>query len=203
MNTSSRFSAGLVVSLALGLSAVNAADSPEQWRRLDFDADLTSYLVNVKQLSRKGDIGTVWELNVPGRTSISTGAQNHTLVERLFDCKNATQRIGQVLMYPSLGAKAKSLAHEDISYKVQPNSIDETEMKMACDNLQPEATVYNSVEYGSIKEAVTKAFGDAIKLPREQSNKTLKGLGPMGPPPSSSNNTGPNAGGTAPTRPAP
>lgn len=192
---------GLMAGVVFALSTACAADNNEQWRRLDFDADLTSYLVNVKQLSRTGDTGTVWELNVPGRTSLSVGAQNHMLVERIFDCRNGTQRIGQVLLYAKLGAKAKPLSHEDISYKVQPNSIDETEMKMACDNFQPEPTVYNEVVYGSTQEAVTKAFGDAIKLPREQSNKTLRGLGGMGPPPSG--NTGPNNPGSAPSRPAP
>ncbi|MGC3981785.1 MAG: hypothetical protein QM808_11025 [Steroidobacteraceae bacterium] len=188
MNNRNSLAVNLAINLAAGaLSAllgtsVQAADNAEQWQRIDFDADLTSYLVNLKQVSRKGDIGTIWELNVPGRTSISTGGQNHTLIERLFDCKAGTQRIGQVLVYANLGAKAKSLPHEDISYKLQPNSIDEIEAKLACDGTAPEANVYTSLQYSSTKEAVTKAFGDAIKLPREQSNKTLKGLGPMGPP---------------------
>ena len=154
----------------------------ESWQRIDFDADLTTYLVSKERISREGNVAALWELNVPGRTSISTGQQNHTLVERLFDCEAKTQKIGEVLMFSWLGADAEPLPHADISYAMQPGSIDEIEMKLACDGIQPAENVYTSQNYSSIDEAITRAFADAVKLPREQSNKTLKGLGPMGPP---------------------
>lgn len=184
MNHFNRLSATIfALILASPIWAATDGPSSEQlWRRIDFDADLTTYLVNLKQVSRKGDIASVWELDVPGRTSLSTGGQAHALVERLFNCKDGTQRLGEVLQYRDLSGKAESLKHEDISFKVQAGSLDETEMKLACNNEPPPA----NVEYPSIAEAVAHAFGDAVKLPREQSNKTLKGMGGpmgMGPPP--------------------
>ena len=185
----------LALALALGGLSIAVAQA-ETWQRIDFDADLTTYLVSSARMKREGNLATVWELNVPGRTAISTGAQNHTLVERLFDCQTKTQTIGQVLMYAQLGAPAQSLTHADISYEVQSGSLDEIEMNMACDSTQPAQDVYTKQTYASLEAAVNQAFGDAVKLPREQSNKTLKGLGDMGGPPPNGNNTGANGPGT-------
>jgi hypothetical protein len=170
----------------LASAALAAAPAAEQWRRIDFDADLTSYLVNLQSVQKQGDTATVWELNVPGRTSLSTGSENHTLVQRRFDCRGGSQKLGDVLLYRKLSAKAEKLPHEDLSFRVQPGSMDEIEMKLACEGQAPPTTAA-TIEYSSVKEAVAKAFGDAIKLPREQSNRTLRGMGPGGPMPQSGN----------------
>ena len=180
-----RINQWLLASLWLALSVSHAAEpsstAKQQWLRIDFDADLTSYLVDLQSPQRNGDIATLWELNVPGRTSISTGGENHTLVQRIFDCKAGTQKLGDLLLYRSLNAKAEKIPHEDLSFKMQPGSIDDIEMKLACDKQAPTATAA-SVQYSSLTEAVKKAFGDAIKLPREESNRTLRSLFPGGAP---------------------
>ena len=185
MNT--RNNPGLaLLGLCLATSVSYAAEpatppAKEQWLRIDFDADLTSYLVNLQSPQRTGDIATLWELNVPGRTSISTGGENHTLVQRIFDCKVGNQKLGEVLLYRTLQAKAEKIPHEDLSFKTQPGSIDDIEMKLACDKQMPAATAA-TVQYSSLAEAVKKAFGDAIKLPRADSNRTLRSLFPGGEP---------------------
>ena len=174
-----------VATALLGSGAARAAD--QHWRRIDFDADLTSYLLDMQSVQRTGDIASVRELNVPGRTSISTGGEHHSIVQRLFDCKAGTQKLGEVLLYRDLKARAEKIPHEDLGFKVEPGSIDDIEFQYACNGKQP-AQTEATVEYVSVEQAVRKAFADAIKLPREQSNRTLKGFPPGGPPPQAPGN---------------
>ncbi|MFT3906966.1 MAG: hypothetical protein QM718_11720 [Steroidobacteraceae bacterium] len=174
-----------LMAILLGCAAAQAAD--QHWRRIDFDADLTSYLLDMQSVQRTGDIASVKELNVPGRTSISTGAEHHSIVQRLFDCKAGTQKLGEVLLYRDLKARAEKIPHEDPGFKVEPGSIDDIEFQYACHGRQP-AQTEATVEYASVEQAVRKAFADAIKLPREQSNRTLKGFPPGGPPPQAPGN---------------
>jgi hypothetical protein len=171
-----------VTGMALFASAADS-NGAEKWRRVDFDADLTSYIVNLGSVKRDGNNASLWELNVPGRTGISFAAGHHTMVQRLFNCADSSQRLGEVLVHRSLGAKPEKIPHEDLSFKVQGNSLDELEMKFACGGeVWPDTAATSN--YTSLQQAVAKAFGDAIKLPREQSNRTLRGMGPMtaGPP---------------------
>lgn len=178
-----RVYAKTLLTIALVLGAVTApANGSETWRRIDFDADLTSYLVEITHPPTPAPTARVRELNVPGRTSLSTGLRGYSMVERIFDCAAETQRLASVTVYRGLGHTGKSLAIPNAEIAVQPGSIDAVEMAFACHRTVP-AMSEVSADYMSVADAVEHAFGDAIKLPRELSNKTLRGLGPMGAPP--------------------
>lgn len=159
----------------------SAHAAEQRWHRIDFDADLTTYLVDLDSVSRSGGRATIMELDAPGRTAISVGLGNHLLMKRVFNCADGTQHLEDVVLYRAPGGRGEPLAHSTAEFKVEPGTLDETQMKIACDG----AAAPGDVEYGSVAEAVRKAFGDAVKLPREQSNRTLRGLGmdrPLSPP---------------------
>ena len=52
--------------IALGFSIALAAPAgAEDWRKIDFDADLTTYLVDIDRIEHSGDTASVFELDVP------------------------------------------------------------------------------------------------------------------------------------------
>lgn len=174
----------MCVVAAIGVLSCNANaaeawnTSGELWRRIDFDADLTGYLINLKQVERKGDEAWAWELHAPARTAISVGLENHLIIKRHFNCIIKSERLDDLYLFRDLQAKGIKLAHADTEFKVSSGSIDEASMKFACDGVEPTP----GVEYGSRAEAVQRSFADAVKLPSAQSNRTMRGFGGGRPP---------------------
>jgi hypothetical protein len=161
-----------------GAVAVAGTAHAEDWRKIDFDADLTTYLVDIDRIEHNGDNASVHELNVPGRTSIATGGQSHTLLERRFDCTKGTETLGDIFHYRTLTDRGQQLAHPDITFPVRRRSLDEIMFNMACHGAAPP----NPSGYPSIEQAVHRAFMDAIKLPADQSVRTRRPFEPPGEP---------------------
>ncbi len=165
----------LVLAVTVALAGTARA---EDWRTIDFDADLTTYLVDIDRIEHNGDTASVHELNVPGRTSIATGAQSHTEFERRFDCAKGTETLGDLFYYRTLADRGKQLTHPDLTFPVRRRSLDEIMFNMACHG----AAAHNAAGYASIEQAVRRAFMDAIKLPAEQSVRTRQAFEPPGEP---------------------
>jgi hypothetical protein len=169
---------GAVV-IALGFSIALAAPTrAEDWRKIDFDADLTTYLIDIDRIKHSGDAASVLELNVPGRTSIATGAESHTVFERRFDCAKGTEKLGEIIYYRNLADGGRKLAHPETSFSVRRGSLDEIMFEMACHG----AAAPNASGYISVTQAVHRAFMDAIKLPADQSVRTRRAFEPPGQP---------------------
>jgi hypothetical protein len=174
----------LVLAASVALAGTARA---EDWRKIDFDADLTTYLVDIDRIEHNGDTASVHELNVPGRTSIATGAQSHTQFERRFDCAKGTETLGDIFYYRTLADRGQKLTHPDISFPVRRRSLDEIMFHMACHG----TAAPGKIGYASVEQAVHRAFMDAIKLPADQSVRTRQAfeppgeplMGPVGPPP--------------------
>jgi hypothetical protein len=169
--------AAVMMALTFSLALAGAARA-EDWRRIDFDADLTTYLVDISRIEHSGDSARVFELNVPGRTAIATGAESHTMFERQFDCAKGTEKLGSIFYYVSLADRGRQLTHPDTSFSVRRGSLDEIMFNIACHGgASPSAAGYASVE-----QAVRRAFMDAIKLPADQSVRTQRPFKPPGDP---------------------
>jgi hypothetical protein len=176
---------GLVLVVTFNLTGTARA---EDWRKIDFDADLTTYLVDIDRIEHSGDTATVHELHVPGRTSIATGGQSHTQIERRFVCARGTETLGDIFYFRTLADRGKLLTHPDITFPVRRRSLDEIIFNIACHG----AAAPNASGYASIEQAVHRAFMDAIKLPADQSVRTRQAfeppgeplMGPVDPPPS-------------------
>ncbi|MGA3157039.1 MAG: hypothetical protein ABSE43_05665 [Steroidobacteraceae bacterium] len=167
----------VLVTLTLS-SALAGAARADDWRKIDFDADLTTYLVDVDHIQHTGDSASVFELNVPGRTSIATGAESHTMFERQFDCAKGTERLGDIFYHRNLADHGQQLSHPDSSFSVRHGSLDEIMFNMACHGVAPPS----AAGYSSVEQAVHRAFMDAIKLPAEQSVRMQRPFEPPGNP---------------------
>lgn len=164
--------------LMLGLSLWASTALADDWRKIDFDADLTTYLINVDHITHEGDLARVPELNVPGRTGIGTGGQSHTTFDRIFDCQHGTERLGEIRFFRALDDKGQVLSHEDRSFDVRRGSLDETMFNIACRSAGPS----QASGYPSVTVAVQRAFMDAIKLPADQSVRNGHPFVPPGEP---------------------
>lgn len=164
--------------VALSSASLVRADTAQDWRKIDFDADLTTYLVDIHQITHSGDSARLIELSVPGRTSIATGAQSHTRIERLFDCAHGSENLGEITYFRSLTDAGRRLAHPDQQFEIRSGSLDEIMFNMACHG----ASAPSSSGYSSVEEAVRRSFMDAIKLPPDQSVRTRTPFRPPGEP---------------------
>ena len=160
---------------ALLLAGAARAD---RFATVDFDADLRTVLVDLDSIKHDGAAASLWDLQVEGRTSALTGSYFHVKAKRDYDCTAGTEVTSQLLLYRSLAARPVSLAVPQAVFTPSRGSINARELAMACNGVAPAGTVYDTEA-----DAVRNAFGDAVKLPAEQSNRTTHGpMGPMGAP---------------------
>ena len=151
----------------------------EEWVKIDFDADLRTMLVNTDSVQHNGNQASLTELQVEGRTAATRGDEFHILVDRAFDCDAGTSTVTKVQVFPDLSSTGTILPIPKVTYSPRSGSIDAIEMNIACKGNVPQS----SNIYPSVAAAVASAFGDAVKLPASDSNRTTKGMLGMGPPP--------------------
>jgi len=151
----------------------------EEWTTIDFDADLRTMLIDTDSVQHSGNHASLTELEVEGRTAQTRGDQFHVLVDRAFDCDADTATVTKVQVFNDLASAGTSLPVPAVTYTPRAGSIDGTEFDIACKGTVPQSANI----YPSVAEAVNNAFGDAVKLPASQSNRTTKGMAGMGPPP--------------------